>query len=106
MRVEALGYVGVRSRHGAGVLNGQIAGLEPDERLGGGELLNDGVQVLHLLCGERARLRHDACHKQRYAEGLDAIDFGHVVSPWSRKWNCFPCKVVATMKMMWAREAP
>ena len=26
---------------------------------------------------------------QALAEGLDAIDFGHVVSPWSHKWNCF-----------------
>jgi hypothetical protein len=51
------------------------------------EFLNNRVQVFHLLRGERARARHHPRHQQRYAEGFDAIDFAHVVSPWSGKWN-------------------
>src|SRR5262249_38253889 len=86
--------VGVRARHGPGIPKGQIAGLEADERLAGGELLNHGVKVLNLLCGERARLRHDRYHQQCDAEGLDATDLGHVVSPWSRKRNWFHSRAI------------
>jgi hypothetical protein len=60
----------------------------PVDSLAGGELLDHRVQVLHLLRGKRARLCHHSRHQQRYAEGFDAVDFAHVVSPWSGKCNC------------------
>ena len=60
----------------------QIAGLKSDERLAGGKLLNDRVEVLHrLLSGQRTRQRDEPGRQQRDAQVVGAIGFSHVFPP-------------------------
>jgi hypothetical protein len=74
--------VDIGAGEGAGVLKGEIAGLESDEWLASGKLLDDRVEMFdgfltrHVVCQ-----RDHPHHQQRDAQVPGSIDFGHVFLP-------------------------